>query len=78
VILVFPLLQVAAAFPGGLQRLADPAGEVAKNYRVPGFVGSVSFITSMTQAFCGDCNRWGVLVGLRFPSWHVSGCPPGR
>jgi len=30
---------------------------VAKNFHIPGFKGSVSFITSMTQAFCGDCNR---------------------
>ena len=40
-----------------LERLDDGYGEVAKNYRVPGFVGSVSFITSMTSAFCGECNR---------------------
>jgi cyclic pyranopterin phosphate synthase len=30
---------------------------VAKNFTVPGHKGSVSFITSMTHAFCGDCNR---------------------
>ena len=41
----------------GLERHADPKGEVAKNFRVRGFEGSVSFVTSMTQAFCGDCNR---------------------
>jgi hypothetical protein len=35
----------------------DPRGEVAKNFRVAGFRGSVSFITSMTKAFCADCNR---------------------
>ena len=35
----------------------DPSGEVAKNFRIPGFRGSVSFITSMTKAFCADCNR---------------------
>jgi len=40
-----------------LQRMNDGYGEVAKNYRVPGFVGSVSFITSMTSAFCSECNR---------------------
>ncbi|KAI8104326.1 hypothetical protein M9434_002884 [Picochlorum sp. BPE23] len=41
----------------GLVRFADGHGEVAKNFRVPGFKGSVSFITSMTSQFCGDCNR---------------------
>lgn len=48
---------IAEKFPGGLVRHQDPAGEVAKNFWVPGHVGSVSFITSMTHAFCGDCNR---------------------
>jgi cyclic pyranopterin phosphate synthase len=43
-------------------RHADPAGEVAKNFSVPGFKGSVSFITSMTHAFCGDCNRLRLLA----------------
>jgi cyclic pyranopterin phosphate synthase len=41
----------------GLVRFADGHGEVAKNFRVPGFKGSVSFITSMTSTFCSDCNR---------------------
>lgn len=41
----------------GLVRFADGYGEVAKNYRISGFKGSVSFVTSMTSAFCSDCNR---------------------
>lgn len=48
---------VQQRFPNGLQRMQDPRHEVAKNFHIPGFKGSVSFITSMTQAFCGDCNR---------------------
>lgn len=43
-------------FPG-LQRLQDPKGEVAMNFRIPGFAGTVSFVASMSKAFCGDCNR---------------------
>ncbi|KAF8071251.1 CNX2 [Scenedesmus sp. PABB004] len=53
---------VQQSFPAGLERLPAPAGEVAKNFRVPGFRGSVSFITSMTHAFCGDCNRLRLLA----------------
>ena len=49
--------RVEAAFPGRLRRLNDPRGEVAKNFQLDGFRGSVSFITSMTENFCGDCNR---------------------
>jgi GTP 3',8-cyclase len=61
-----------AAVPGGLVRLADPAGEVAKNFVPAGMHGdeqqqplrhlpsrspSVSFVTSMTESFCSGCNR---------------------
>lgn len=37
-------------------------GEVAKNFRIPGFRGSVSFVTSMTHSFCGDCNRLRIMA----------------
>lgn len=40
-----------------VQRCDDPTGEVAKNFRLQGHRGQVSFVTSMTSAFCGDCNR---------------------
>ena len=26
-------------------------------YRVPGFQGKIGFITSMSEHFCGSCNR---------------------
>jgi GTP 3',8-cyclase len=42
---------------GPLQRCADPHGEVAKNFTLPGYDGSVSFVSSMTDHFCSDCNR---------------------
>lgn len=31
--------------------------ETSKTWRVPGFRGKVGFITSMTENFCGTCNR---------------------
>ena len=48
---------IRARFP-----LVPPAqpqhrSDVARDYQIEGFAGSVSFITSMTQDFCGDCNR---------------------
>ena len=62
-----------AAVRGGLVRVEDPAGEVAKNFipappaaaspaspapsSLPLRSGSVSFVTSMTESFCGGCNR---------------------
>jgi len=42
---------------GALERCLDASGEVAKNYRLPGHKGEISFISSMTSKFCGDCNR---------------------
>jgi len=47
---------------GPLSRLDDPIEEVAKNFAVPGHVGTVSFVTSMTDAFCGGCNRLRVMA----------------
>ena len=51
------LINTASDMNLGFSVWQDPSGEVAKNFRVPGFVGTVSFVTSMTKAFCGDCNR---------------------
>ncbi|KAL8992280.1 MAG: hypothetical protein Q9169_007225 [Polycauliona sp. 2 TL-2023] len=31
--------------------------ETSKTWQIPGFVGKVGFITSMTENFCGTCNR---------------------
>jgi cyclic pyranopterin phosphate synthase len=33
------------------------ASDVAKDFRIPGIVGTVSFITSMSDHFCAGCNR---------------------
>ena len=45
-----------------MHRLDDAADEVAKNFRVPGHVGSVSFITSMSSHFCAGCTRLRLLA----------------
>jgi GTP 3',8-cyclase len=42
---------------GPLTRKWDPQSEVAKNFTLHGHEGSVSFITSMTEHFCSECNR---------------------
>jgi cyclic pyranopterin phosphate synthase len=45
-----------AAFP--LEKLpASAAGETAERWRYVDGGGEVGFISSVTQAFCGDCNR---------------------
>ncbi|KAF2202851.1 molybdenum cofactor biosynthesis prote [Delitschia confertaspora ATCC 74209] len=41
----------------GLARIPGHKNDTSKTYQVPGFVGKVGFITSMTNDFCGTCNR---------------------
>lgn len=41
----------------GLRRVEGHKNDTSKTYKVPGFVGKVGFITSMTNDFCGTCNR---------------------
>uniref|UniRef100_A0A2P2I4E6 Molybdenum cofactor biosynthesis protein 1 n=1 Tax=Hirondellea gigas TaxID=1518452 RepID=A0A2P2I4E6_9CRUS len=38
-------------------RLSDEPNPTSKAYKVPGFAGQFGFITSMTEHFCGSCNR---------------------
>lgn len=38
-------------------RVEDGQNDTSKAWKVPGFQGSVGFITSMTENFCGSCNR---------------------
>jgi GTP 3',8-cyclase len=40
-----------------LQKVQDHANDTSKTYQVPGFMGRLGFITSMTHNFCGTCNR---------------------
>ena len=50
------LAEVRRAHPG-LERVEDEPNDTAKGFRVPGFAGRVGFITSMSEHFCGSCNR---------------------
>lgn len=40
-----------------LQRLDDKENDTSKAHKVPGWTGQIGFITSMTENFCGSCNR---------------------
>jgi len=40
-----------------IHRIQGHKNDTSKTYQVPGFVGKVGFITSMTDDFCGTCNR---------------------
>lgn len=47
---------IRSTYPG-LQKVLDHKNNTSKTYKVPGFVGTIGFITSMTHHFCGSCNR---------------------
>lgn len=50
------LAMIREKYPG-LKKVQDHANDTSKTYHVPGFLGRVGFITSMTENFCGTCNR---------------------
>lgn len=47
---------IRAEYPE-LAAVGDSPHDVSKTYHVPGFQGRVGFITSMSEHFCGGCNR---------------------
>ena len=42
---------------GVLHRESDGPNDTSKTYRVPGFEGTIGFISSMSDHFCSSCNR---------------------
>ncbi|KAE9340731.1 Molybdenum cofactor biosynthesis protein 1 [Phytophthora fragariae] len=40
-----------------VDKLQDGANDTSKAFHVPGFKGQFGFITSMSEHFCGSCNR---------------------
>lgn len=40
-----------------LEKLPEEDSSTAKAFKIPGFQGQISFITSMSEHFCGTCNR---------------------
>ncbi|KAI9495219.1 hypothetical protein BDB00DRAFT_927661 [Zychaea mexicana] len=42
---------------GRLTKLVDDPNDTTKAYKVPGYQGKIGFISSMTNHFCGTCNR---------------------
>lgn len=39
------------------EALENGPNDTSKAYKVPGYMGQIGFITSMTEHFCGSCNR---------------------
>ncbi|KAK4053562.1 hypothetical protein OIV83_001730 [Microbotryomycetes sp. JL201] len=41
----------------GLHKLIDPKSDTTRSWKVPGFKGTIGFISSMSNHFCGECSR---------------------
>jgi cyclic pyranopterin phosphate synthase len=50
------LAMIQEKYPS-VQRVQDHPNDTSKTYKIPGFMGRMGFITSMTENFCGSCNR---------------------
>ena len=51
------MLAVIREHHPGLVKIQDHPNDTSKTFQVPGFQGRLGFITSMTDHFCGTCNR---------------------
>ncbi|XP_055602491.1 molybdenum cofactor biosynthesis protein 1 isoform X2 [Uranotaenia lowii] len=47
---------ITARYPN-LETMENGPNDTSKAFRVPGFQGQIGFISSMTEHFCGSCNR---------------------
>ncbi|KAF9454172.1 molybdenum cofactor biosynthesis prote [Macrolepiota fuliginosa MF-IS2] len=50
------LERIRARYPG-VQRASDEVNDTARSWYIPGHRGSFGFISSMSDHFCGTCNR---------------------
>lgn len=44
-------------FPTEIEKLTDAPNDTAKNFKIKSFEGSFAIISSVTNPFCGTCNR---------------------
>lgn len=51
------MLEIIRAKYPNFQRIEDAPNDTSKGFKVDGFKGQVGFITSMSENFCGSCNR---------------------
>ncbi|RCN52613.1 molybdenum cofactor biosynthesis protein [Ancylostoma caninum] len=51
------LVTINEKYNGLVQRLQDAPNDTTKAFKISGFVGQFGFITSMSDNFCGTCNR---------------------
>lgn len=48
--------RISTVYPN-LYKISDELNDTARSYGIPGFKGKFGFISSMSDHFCGTCNR---------------------
>ncbi|CAO1628562.1 unnamed protein product [Sympodiomycopsis kandeliae] len=56
------LAAIQQQYPAAVNRSIDSSNDTTRHYSVSGFKGRFGFISSMTDHFCGTCNRVRVLA----------------
>lgn len=51
------LATIHERYGDGVVRIADRPNDTSKAYKIDGYAGQFGFISSMTDHFCGTCNR---------------------
>lgn len=55
-----------------IAKAADELNDTARSHRIPGYVGSFGFISSMSDHFCSSCNRLRLTADgqIKVRVWH--------
>jgi molybdenum cofactor biosynthesis enzyme MoaA len=51
------LLHMISQRHPGVRKAPDELNDTARSYVIPEYLGSFGFISSMSDHFCGSCNR---------------------
>ena len=62
------LARIQARYPE-LRKGADELNDTARSYIIPGHQGSFGFISSMSDHFCGSCNRLRLTADGQIKVW---------
>ncbi|XP_046982941.1 molybdenum cofactor biosynthesis protein 1-like [Schistocerca americana] len=66
------MLQIIRKQWPDFEPLPNGPNDTSKAYHVPGFKGRVGFITSMSEHFCGTCNRLQITADGNFGNSEIS------
>ena len=54
-----------------LKRASDELNDTAQTWKIPGHNGTIGFISSMSDHFCGSCNRLRLTADGQIKVWSL-------